>query len=59
MPIRSAPWYEFVKDEFYEAKKHRRRAEKRWLKSCLEVGKQIFTAAKKRVIKIDQTAKTR
>ena len=56
---RSAPWYKSVKDELSEAKKHRRKAEKKWLKSGLEVGRQIFAAAKKRVTKIVQTAKTR
>ena len=56
---RSAPWYESVRDELSEAKKDRRKAEKKWLKSGLEVYKQIFAAAKKRVTKIVQTAKTR
>ena len=55
---RSAPWYATVKEELREAKKERHRAEKKWLSSGLVVFKQIYAAAKKRVTKIVDGAKT-
>ena len=59
-PNKCAPWYSdpSVRDQVIQAKKERRYAEKHWLKSGLTVGKEIYTAAKKRVIKLIDSFKT-
>ena len=54
---RSSPWFCAVGPQLLEAKCERRRAERQWLKSCLEVHKQIFCSACKLVSKIVQQAK--
>ena len=46
---RSSPWYAGVSQELRSAKRQRRRAERRWLKTGLTVDKQIYGAAKRAV----------
>ncbi|MCP3849467.1 MAG: reverse transcriptase family protein, partial [Gammaproteobacteria bacterium] len=57
-PSKQAPWYASVSDTLREAKRSRRRAERRYLKSGLTVHKQIFNASKRLVTSIVHTAKT-
>ena len=55
---RSSPWFCAVGPQLLEAKRERRRAERQWLKSRLEVHRQIFRSAYKLVSKIVQQAKS-
>jgi hypothetical protein len=55
---RLEPWYADVKAELKEAKRDRRQAEKKWLRTGLTVFKQIYTAAKKKVTSIIHKAKS-
>ena len=52
------PWYSDIKDQVIEAKKQRRRAEKKWVKTGLTVFHQMYTSAKKLVTDIISKAKT-
>ena len=52
-----SPWFCAVGPQLLEAKRERRRAERQWLKSGLEVHKLIFRSACKLVSKIAQQAK--
>ena len=45
--LQSSPWYAGVSQELRSAKRQRRRAERRWLKTGLTVDKQIYGAAKR------------
>ena len=49
------PRYRDVKEELEAAKKHKRWAERRWVKTTTTVNKQTFTAAKRLVAKIEYT----
>ena len=53
----SSPWFSAVGPELLEAKRERRRAERQWIKSGLQVHKQIFRIANKAVSNIVQKAK--
>ena len=53
-----SPWFCAVGPQPLEAKRERRRAERQWLKSGLEVHKQMFRSACKLVRKIVQQAKS-
>ena len=53
-----SPWFCAVGPQLLEAKRERRRAERLWLKSGLEVHKQIVRSACKLVSKIVQQAKS-
>ena len=55
---RSSPWYAGVSQELRSAKRQRRRAERRWLKTGLTVDKQIYGAAKRAVTNIVHKAKS-
>ena len=55
---RSDPWYGTVKEELRDAKSHRRRAERQWLKTGLNVFKDIYITAKRNVTRIIEQAKT-
>ena len=54
---RLEPWYRDVKDELEAARKHKRWAERQWVKTAKTVNKQIFNAAKRLVAKIVHKAK--
>jgi len=49
---RSSPWYASVSQELRSAKRQRRRAERKWLKTSLTVDKQIYGADKRAVTNI-------
>ena len=51
-------WYRDVKEELEAAKKHKRLAERQWVKTATTVNKQIFNAAKRLVAKIVHKAKS-
>ncbi|XP_076441126.1 uncharacterized protein LOC143280376 [Babylonia areolata] len=53
----TSPWYAAVSDILRDAKKERRRAERKWRKSGLTVDSQIFLTAKQLVTDIVQNAK--
>ncbi|XP_076449509.1 uncharacterized protein LOC143285944 [Babylonia areolata] len=53
----TSPWYTAVSDVLRDAKKERRRAERKWRKSGLTVDSQIFLTAKQLVTDIVQNAK--
>ena len=55
---RLEPRYRDVKDELEAAKKHKRWAERQWVKTATTVNKQIFNAAKRLVAKIVHKAKS-
>ena len=55
---RSSPWYAGVSQELRSAKRQRRRAERRWLKTGLTVDKQIYGDAKRAVTNIVHKAKS-
>ena len=55
---RSSPWYASVSQELRSAKRQRRRAERRWLKTGLTVDKQIYGAAKRAATNIVHEAKS-
>ena len=55
---RLEPWYRDVRDELEAAKKHKRWAERQWVKTATTVNKQIFIAAKRLVAKIVHKAKS-
>ena len=57
-PERSAPWYDAIKEELRHAKQQRRQAERKWHKFGLTVFKQIYNAAKRRVTRLIDDAKT-
>ena len=57
-PSKSAPWYPDICEELRDAKRDRRRAERKWLKTGLTVHKQIFNAAKNVVTRLVHSAKT-
>ena len=46
----SFPWSASVSGELRSAKRQRRRAERKWLKTGLTVDKQIYSAAKKELL---------
>ena len=54
---RLEPWYRDVKDELEAARKHRRWAERQWVRTSKTVNKQTFNAAKRLVAKIVHKAK--
>ena len=54
----SSPWYASVSEELRSAKRLRRRAERKWLKTGLTVDKQIYSEAKRAVTNIVHKAKT-
>ena len=49
---RLEPWYRDVKDEFEAAEKHKRWAERLWVKTATTVNKRIINAARRLVAKI-------
>ena len=49
---RLEPWYPDVKDELEAAKKHKRWAERQWVKTATTENKQIFNTAKRLVVKL-------
>ena len=53
---RSSPWCASVSQELRSAKRQRRRAERRWLKTGLTVDNQIYGAAKRAVTNIAHKA---
>ena len=55
---RLKPWYRDVKDEFEADKKHKRWAERQWVKTATTMNKQIFNAARRLVAKIVHKAKS-
>ena len=52
------PWFPLVRDELTQAKRIRRRAERKWRKTGLTVHKQIFDNCKQSVVKIVEKAET-
>ena len=56
---RSPPWFADVCEELRAAKRQRRRAERRWLKSGLTIDKQIYIAPQRAVSKIVYEAKSK
>ena len=54
---RPSPWYSSVADQLRELKRERRRAERRWRSSRL-THKQLYDAAKQKVIDLVHAAKT-
>ena len=57
VPLRKDPWYPDVRDELREAKRQRRRAERRRNKTKLTIDKDIFETKKQIVTNVIQTAK--
>ena len=55
---RLEPLYRDVKDELETAKKHKRWAERQWVKTATTMNKQIFNAARRLVAKIVHKAKS-
>ncbi|KAK7113027.1 hypothetical protein V1264_012392 [Littorina saxatilis] len=54
---RTSPWYSAISGQLRQAKRDRRRAERRWQKSKLTVDEQIFWTAKEAVAQLVQRAK--
>ena len=54
----SSPWYNAVGPELQDAKRERRRAEAQWRTTGLIVHREIFQAARNRVVSIVDTAKS-
>ena len=55
---RLEPWYQDVKNELEAVQKHKRWAERQWVKMAMTVNKHIFIAAKRFVAKIVHKAKS-
>ncbi|XP_070207942.1 uncharacterized protein [Littorina saxatilis] len=54
---RTSPWYSAISGQLRQAKRDRRRAERRWQKSKLTVDEKIFWTAKEAVVELVQRAK--
>ena len=55
---RPSPWYSSVAVQLCELKRERRRAERRWRSSRLTIHKQLYDAAKQKVVDLVHDAKT-
>ena len=51
------PWFSNIAEHFYELKRERRQADRRWLKSKLTVHKQIYDSIKQKVTNLVDKAK--
>ena len=52
------PWYGAISDQLPALKRERRRAERQWRASSLTVHKQMYDAAKQKVVELVNSAKT-